>query len=107
MLEFLKKSGAYQDILTEGREEGREVGREEGREEGRTEGFIRSILAILGARFGQLPQNFSEPLKELNIPALSDLVVKAMSIENLTAFAALVHTLREKKTNGMANLSAN
>jgi len=92
MLEFLKKSGAYQDILTEGREEGRT--------EGEAQGVIRSILAILGARFGQLPQDFSESLKALNISALSDLVVKAMSIENLTAFVALVNTLRETKTNG-------
>jgi hypothetical protein len=39
----------------------------------------------------------------LSIPALSDLVIKAMSIENLAAFASLVDTLREKKANGTAN----
>jgi len=99
MLDFLKKSEAYQEILTEGREEGRT--------EGEAQGVIRSILAILGARFGQLPQDFSESLKPLQILALSDLVVKAMSIENLSAFAALVNTLRETQANGTANHSAN
>lgn len=103
MLEFLKKSEAYQDILSEGREEGRT----EGRTEGEAQGVIRSILAILGARFGQLPQDFSESLKPLQISTLSDLVVKAMSIENLTAFAALVNTLRETKANGTAHHAAN
>ncbi len=100
MLEFLKKSGAYQDILTEGRQEGRQ----EGRNEGEIHGVVRSILAILGARFGQVPQDFSEQLKPLNITALNELVVKALTIENLTTFAELVRTLREKKANGTPRL---
>jgi len=102
MLEFLKKSEAYQEIRTEGRTEGLEEGRVEGLREGETQGVIRSILAILGARFGQLPQNFFDRLHELDVSRLSDLVVKAMSIESLAAFEALIQNLKEKTGSGSA-----
>lgn len=92
MLEFLKKSEAYQEIRTEGLQEGE------------TQGVIRSILAILGARFGQLPQDFSDRLHGLDVSRLSDLVVKAMSIESLAAFEALIQNLKEKPENGPAKL---
>jgi len=96
MLEFLKKSEAYQEIRTEGLEEGLK--------EGETQGVIRSILAILGARFGQLPQDFSDRLHGLDVSRLSDLVVKAMSIESLAAFDALIQNLKEEPENGPAKL---
>lgn len=100
MLEFLKKSEAYQEIRTEGLEEGRV----EGLKEGETQGVVRSILAILGARFGQLPQNFSDKLHGLDVSRLSDLVVKAMSIESLAAFDTLIQNSKEKPESGSAKL---
>lgn len=98
MLELLKKSEAYKEILSEGLAEGRA----EGRAEGQAEGVIRSILAILRTRFGAVPKSFSLSLQKLDLKQLNHLVVKAMTTKNLAAFEPLLHKTTRKNGSGMA-----
>lgn len=88
MLELLKKSETYQEILAEGEAKGE------------AKGLARSILAVLRARFGDLPENFSIHLQGFAPPQLDELVVKAMTIENLAAFEAVIQTQKEQPENG-------
>ena len=91
MLELLKKSESYQEILSEG-----EV-------KGESKGLIRSILALLRMRFGDLPEDFSMRLQGLMPSQLDGLVVNATSIENLSAFEALIQFLKAQRENGGAH----
>jgi predicted transposase YdaD len=90
MLELLKKSKSYQEI------------RSEGHQEGEVEGVIRSILAILRARFGTVPKNFSLSLQKLELKQLNNLVIKAMSARSLAAFEALLYKSKTKNGSGVA-----
>jgi len=99
MLELLEKSETYQEILTKGWEKGRE--------EGESKSFIRSILVILRARFGDASEELSKQLQGLAASQLDDLVAKAMTIESLAVFEALIHNLKAQPENGSARHGQN
>jgi predicted transposase YdaD len=95
MLELLKKSESYQEILAEGREEGG------------AKSFIRSILVVLQARFGDVPDELSKQLQGLAAAQLDGLVAKAVTIESLAAFKALLHDLKAQPENSSARNGQN
>lgn len=63
-----------------GRQEGRVEGRFEGRVEGRLEGQRQTILRILGARFGTLPQNVVERIQAATSHQLEELAEKVVLV---------------------------
>ena len=82
------ESPAYREILEEGRQAGREEGREEGREQGREEGLRDDVLAALEVRFGSVPDELAEQVRQRRGRSeLEGLLRRAIVVESLEAFA--------------------
>jgi predicted transposase YdaD len=97
MLELLKKSETYQEILAVGKVEGKI----EGKIEGRREGWMGSILSILHARFGDFAGNaLMAQLQSLDDDMLNKLVVEAISVDSLEAFQKLLAAPQRQAGNG-------
>jgi len=93
MLELLKKSESYQEILAEGEEKGRV--------KGRRDGLIYSIRTVLHARFGEIEiDDFLTQLQPLEDTKLSRLVDEAVTVASLEAFKKLLMALQEQYENG-------
>ncbi len=72
----------------EGRQEGREEGWQEGREEGKTEAIQRSILGVLEAKHGRVPEGLREAIEEIrDLTRLEALIARAALSESLEQFA--------------------
>ncbi|WP_437487137.1 DUF4351 domain-containing protein [Sorangium sp. So ce1014] len=56
--------------LQEGRREGLQAGRREGLQAGRREGLQHTLLKLLGARFGALPEDIVARVNSADIPQL-------------------------------------
>lgn len=73
--------------LEEGRTRGLEEGRAKGKKEGREEGLQESILKVLGARFGEVPEDVLERLRGTRGPErLRALVALAARCPSLASF---------------------
>lgn len=82
---ILRESPWYNEILAEGLAEGRKEGRKEGREEGQEE----MLLYILRRRFGELPYDLTQQIRQLNAEKnleLADLALEAQSLAEIQAF---------------------
>jgi predicted transposase YdaD len=85
--QWLEQSETYQEILSRGLKKGEEIGRQEGV----TEGLVRSILAVLHARFGEFTEEeLAKKLRTLEESRLSELVTLAVTAESLAEFEELV-----------------
>ena len=76
------------EFISSWRREGREEGRQEGRQEGRTEALRESVLRLLEARFGEIPEATARRVAA--IPSAEELDVlfrqalTATSLDDLT-----------------------
>ncbi|MCI0697720.1 hypothetical protein L0337_37700 [candidate division KSB1 bacterium] len=97
MLELLKKSETYQEILAEGEAKGEA----KGETKGLRKGWISSIISILHARFGDIEADaLVTQLQSLDDDMLNKLVVEAISVESLEAFQKLLAAPRSQAGNG-------
>lgn len=82
---ILRESPWYEQILAEGLEQGRRQGFQEGLQEGQEEILIR----ILSRRFGELPSEFVERLRQLKTEQLlqmADIALEAPSLTEVEIF---------------------
>jgi predicted transposase YdaD len=89
--EELKRTRFYQEIyaeareegLQEGRREGRREGREEGRQEGLQEGEALVVLRLLRRRFGSLPHELEEAIRQLSSDQIEALAEALLDFTDL------------------------
>ncbi|MDR7897452.1 Rpn family recombination-promoting nuclease/putative transposase [Thermosynechococcus sp. JY1332] len=91
--EELKRTRFYQEVYAEAREEGRQEGRQEGREEGRQEGLQQGEAAVvlrqLRRRFGSVPNDLEEGIRQLSadqIEALAEALLDFTDLEEVFAW---------------------
>lgn len=83
-------------VLTQSEELALEEGRVEGREEGRDEGRIETLLALVEARFGTLPESLEARLHGISADGLRGLVRTAVSARDLPAFLKELDRMQSK-----------
>lgn len=104
---LLEKSPIYQEILTkgiqQGLEKGLEKGLQKGLEQGRERELRRSILHVLGRRFGIIQPQSDLPasLDEIGLPQLETLFDDALTAPDMSAFLLCLETVRHELQNGI------
>lgn len=84
----LRDTRVYQEALEEGREEGREEGLVEGLAEGLAEGLKESVVEVLSARFGTVPEAIAQRLATVTDGAvLKGLLRQAIAVSSIAEFA--------------------
>ena len=110
MSKWLEQSVTYQEILSKGLKKGEKQGLErglqkglqqglqQGLQKGVTDGLIRSILAVLRARFGEFKEKkLAQRLHNFDESRLSELVALAVITKNLSTFEKLVNGHAKKR----------
>jgi len=95
--EIMIESPFYREILREGEEIGFRKGHQIGREEGQLEALRNSVLDVLEVRFGSVPAELEEQMKDVkSARTLQSLLRRAIVVSNLEEFKGLIENFQKK-----------
>ena len=95
MIELVRETPLYQEILEEGLQEGHRKGHREGRREGLVEGRRQSLLDLLAHRFGPVPKGIERRLAARPLPDLAALIDVALDVDSLADFEAQLAVMEQ------------
>ena len=92
--DLMIQSYAYDIIKKEGMKEGLQQGLQQGARQGELHSKRQAVCTVLETRFGTVPANVLEMINSIEtVAALEKLLRKAISVEELSAFVRIVHTV--------------
>ena len=93
----MKESVIYQEIQATSKAEGEAIGRQKGdaigEARGRQQGEANLVILLLQQRFGEIPSNLTEQLRQLSVERLENLARALLDFQTLGDLVNWLETL--------------